>query len=129
VQLIVITDAELRAIQRLAKWRGAKRGALITLAASALLYALSYVLLLYMDDPMIYMHPSMTLLVASIVVMMLYLTTVGAIVGSAIAGSLVERRIRHLKRGECVGCGYNLAGSSGRCPECGASQADLLRPR
>lgn len=40
------------------------------------------------------------------------------------AGFLVApiRRFRHVRRGKCIGCGYDLtANESGVCPECGTS--------
>jgi hypothetical protein len=30
-----------------------------------------------------------------------------------------RRRVRWSREGRCVGCGYDLSGVSGKCPECG----------
>jgi hypothetical protein len=42
--------------------------------------------------------------------------------GAAKLGRTVRRR-RRTRENRCVACGYDLRGSSGRCPECGASRA------
>ena len=44
----------------------------------------------------------------------------GGVTAVCAVGPLYRRR-RRRKRGECVGCGYNLKGNvSGRCAECGS---------
>lgn len=36
---------------------------------------------------------------------------------------------RRVKRNQCIGCGYNLQGSSGKCPECGMASVICDTPQ
>lgn len=54
-----------------------------------------------------------------------YWFAIGVVVLSPlIAATRAARRGRRIRRGECVHCGYDLRGSGGRCPECGAPSMD-----
>jgi hypothetical protein len=39
-----------------------------------------------------------------------------------------RRRVRWSREGRCVGCGYDLSGVSGKCPECGREQPSEPKP-
>ena len=48
---------------------------------------------------------------------------------SALLIFLCIRSLRRARRGFCLSCGYDLRGSTGTCPECGAEIAGRVRSK